>query len=241
MSALTAAEWNERYPNGTPALLGSHGAPVYAWLAFVVDNTPMDAWTMVRVRQTGLDGAVLANGAVALESIEPLATDAERLAAEWLDPAGAAKLRHRVGEHDEPCPDREPMTGRGCTKPRGHATHWDGDGYVWYIEEGAWERLTAERDKAIRERDSLARRLALRFEEAERLKADLAVCTGQLRAARRFGDEQQATVVARQSVIEAARAWRHSPRGVGSWLEGRALADAIDAFDAQPTSEGAQP
>lgn len=37
-------------------------------------------------------------------------------------------------------------------------------------------------------------------------------------------------------VVEAARAWRDSPNGAGSWVEGRALVDAVDALGpAAPT------
>lgn len=113
---LTAAEWNERYPVGTPVLcrVGGRRTVTLTTHPAGVDPTGRSA-DQVYTEDVGW---------LNLSDVEPLATDAERLAAGWLDPERA------------------------------------------------------------------------------------------------------------QALLDAARAWRHSPQGVGSWLEGRALADAIDALDA---------
>jgi len=68
--------------------------------------------------------------------------------------AELARSMRRVGEHDEPCPFDNPAPtwqGGKCVKPRGHETHWNGQGDVWRV---CIEELVAERDA---QRDAMLR------------------------------------------------------------------------------------
>jgi hypothetical protein len=110
----------------------------------------------------------------------------------------------------------------------------------------ALDTLTVERDIAVRERDSLARRCALRYEETEKLRAEVEAHEGELgdmraslSAAEADRDRLAAQVAHYQRVVEAAKAWRNT--SLPAWqvadLDERALIRAVDALSDAGTDQ----
>lgn len=87
-------------------------------------------------------------------------------------------------------------------------------------DSAGWTRiadLEAERDKAVRERDSLARRCAVRFEETEKLRTEI--------------EYRDVALAAAMRVVDAARAWRQRMAGLILGNHEIPLTDAVDEFD----------
>jgi hypothetical protein len=104
----------------------------------------------------------------------------------------------------------------------------------------ALDTLTVERDIAVRERGSLARRCALRYEETEELRIQVEAHEGELgdmraslSAAEADRDRLAAQVAHCQRVVDAAKAWRAMRLGTPTQPKPESLA-LIAAVDALP-------
>jgi hypothetical protein len=129
--------------------------------------------------------------------------------------AELARSMRRVGEHDEPCPFDNPAPtwqGGKCVKPRGHETHWNGQGDVWRV---CIEELVAERD-------ALDKALIREHEFEKRHVAELAALRPVVEAAKAWR-KGYGRIAFNEHETETHRQWRRQDQAD--------LAAAVDALD----------